>query len=207
MNHPFLVLQKSSVSLLLCLFAALLSSLQAVEEQPYTLIKKYGPLEIRNYPSANLAQIQVQGESYRSILNQGFRSLASYIFGKNQAQQKIAMTAPVIYTPAPDSASSPAHAGTMAFVMPQHLSFEALPKPDSSSIILSRTRPVTVAHLSFGGFLQFAGYRTFAKKEKELMKLLEDHRLTPRGPIQHHYYTDPFNPFPRYAISTEILPP
>ncbi len=196
------------ISLILLILSAA-ATIHGVENQPYTLLEKRDPLEIRYYPPAHIAQIPLSGQSYRGLLNQGFRVLASYIFGNNDRSEKIAMTAPVIYTPTPDKKidDTPAHKGTMAFVMPQGTDIKSLPRPKQSEIILSRTRPITTAHLPFGGFLKFAGQKTFQKKEKELLDLLKSHNLTPKGPIQHLYYTDPFNLSPRYAVAVEIVPP
>ena len=52
-------------------------------------------IEIREYPPLLIAQTQAPGDR-KTAANQGFRQLASYIFGGNTTKTKIAMTAPVI---------------------------------------------------------------------------------------------------------------
>lgn len=198
---------KIALNILIALISLTNYTLNAVENQPYTLIEKHDAFEIRHYPSAAIAQLPISGDSYRSILNRGFRSLASYIFGKNDRSEKIAMTAPVIYTANSQAPNHTPYQGTLAFIMPQALPYENLPHPENPEIILSRTPPTTIAHLAFGGFLKFAGYKTFQKKEQELLALIQQYKLTSKGPIQHLYYTDPFNLSPRYAVAIEIIPP
>lgn len=65
------------------------------EEQPdYTVIKKEDSFEIRKYKSYLIAKTSVEG-TYDEATKIGFRILADYIFGKNQSQTSIEMTAPV----------------------------------------------------------------------------------------------------------------
>ena len=66
--------------------------------QPYRVVRHFGELELRFYPPAVTATVHKHGE-YRALMNDGFRDLAGYIFGGNDRQEKIAMTAPVIAVP------------------------------------------------------------------------------------------------------------
>jgi hypothetical protein len=180
---------------------------EALEYQPYTLIERRGDLEIRHYPSVYMAQIRVSRSSYRANLNEGFRALAAYIFGKNESSKKIGMTSPVIYTPIPrdkEASTKLTYEGRIAFVMPQGLSM--LPKPKDPEVMITRTEPMTMAHREFGGFLQYAGLRTFERREAELLEWLKGEGLKTKGPVVHLYYTDPFNPIQRYAVAVEIDP-
>lgn len=65
-----------------------------VEHAEYSVIAKTPDYELRQYPRHIVAQTTVAG-SYRAALNQGFRILATYIFGDNAAKETIEMTAPV----------------------------------------------------------------------------------------------------------------
>ncbi|NBU63264.1 MAG: heme-binding protein [Chloroflexia bacterium] len=65
----------------------------ATSQQPYQVIDKSADIEFRYYPAATFARVHVQGPD---LLNTGFNHLANYIFGGNQANQSIAMTAPVV---------------------------------------------------------------------------------------------------------------
>lgn len=66
-----------------------------VEQAKYTLVKKMGDYEIREYPAHIVAQTTVQGSLEESMSN-GFSMVAGYIFGGNTKKKTIAMTSPVI---------------------------------------------------------------------------------------------------------------
>ena len=52
----------------------------AIETPEYKLLKKHGKIEIREYQSMAVAVTWVQ-QPYNPALNEGFRRIASYIFG------------------------------------------------------------------------------------------------------------------------------
>jgi hypothetical protein len=66
----------------------------AVERAHYSVEISEQPFEVRDYAPAIVASVQVDG-AREDAVNAGFRILAGYIFGDNQTQGKIAMTAPV----------------------------------------------------------------------------------------------------------------
>jgi len=68
------------------------------EEQPFTLIAKYPGFEVRHYPTYVLVQVETKGE-FTSAASRAFRPLVNYISGNNKAQEKFAMTAPVLHAP------------------------------------------------------------------------------------------------------------
>jgi hypothetical protein len=68
----------------------------ATQHQPYQVISQSADIEFRYYPAATFARVHVQGTN---LLTAGFRQLANYIFGGNQANQAIAMTIPVVLEP------------------------------------------------------------------------------------------------------------
>ena len=65
-----------------------------VEQPDYKVEKQDGSIEIRSYGPMIAAEAVVEGER-KPAINEGFRLIAGYIFGKNEPQAKIAMTAPV----------------------------------------------------------------------------------------------------------------
>ena len=71
---------------------------QAVEEPQWRLVYEDGPFAIRDYAPTVVAETRVAGERGAAI-NQGFRRLARYIFGGNEPNSEIAMTAPVVQRP------------------------------------------------------------------------------------------------------------
>ena len=78
----------------------------AIEEPKFALLSKDGAIELRQYAPFLIAETVVEGDMDEAS-NRGFRLIADFIFGNNQAagesgsSAKIAMTAPV--TVAPDA--------------------------------------------------------------------------------------------------------
>ena len=62
------------------------------ERQKYTVIQTEKEFEIRFYPSATFATIQSTAKTYKELSSPGFRQLAGFIFGGNDANKKISMT-------------------------------------------------------------------------------------------------------------------
>lgn len=139
-------------------------------QQPYKEIKTIGQLEIRYYPSAVMASVQSPRSGYSASSNNNFRKLAGYIFGDNQQQAKIAMTAPV-HMEWDNQGSS------MSFVMPEGYTLQNLPKPSASDIRLHASEEEYVAVLRFGGY---ASDKAIAEKQEELQRLLK------QAGIQHN---------------------
>ena len=98
---------------LFCLYSCFMilasATASAIEEPSYNVVKSWDEpsVEIRDYDARILAVTKMgQGA------NAGFGVLAGYIFGGNETEQEIAMTAPVQRT-MPTRASE-----EMAFVIP-----------------------------------------------------------------------------------------
>lgn len=152
------------------------------EEQTYTVVERYGALEVRHYPQAMMATVEVPDTAYRSGSGAGFRRLAGYIFGDNDAGEKIAMTAPV-------------HMDTeqgrmrMSFVMPAERSLEPMPTPVDSGVRLHMTHEEHVAVLRFGGFMRDGSMTDMRRK---LMEEVELQGLEPIGPVRFLGYDPPW---------------
>jgi hypothetical protein len=132
-----------------------------VEEASYDVMLKDHKIEIRNYKSYLVAKTTISGD-FKKAQSQGFRILASYIFGKNKAQQKIKMTAPVsqkveskneeISMTAPVlMAKANNNSWTMTFTMPAKYNLETLPKPDDPRVEIETVPSKLVAAYTFTG--------------------------------------------------------
>ncbi len=64
------------------------------EEPAYELLRKYRSFEVRKYVDTIQARVTTSGMNYGESARP-FRRIAGYIFGGNERQQSIAMTAPV----------------------------------------------------------------------------------------------------------------
>jgi hypothetical protein len=133
------------------------------EEQKYSLVRKYKDFEIRFYPSATIATISSNAKTYRDLSGPGFRKLAGYIFGGNEANTKISMTSPV-QMDINDSAS------TMSFVMPSSYNESNLPKPNDPNVVIKSTADEYVAVIRFGGYASDKDLKFYSEKLQNLLK-------------------------------------
>ena len=133
------------------------------DSQPYKVIKIEKDFEIRYYPSTTMASITSDSKTYKQLGSTGFRKLAGYIFGGNEANTKIAMTAPV-YMDINDSAS------TMSFVMPLGYNLANLPKPNDADIAFHVTSTKYMAALSFSGYADDEKIKEYTEKLENALK-------------------------------------
>jgi len=134
----------------------------ATEQVPYTVERTLeSGVEIRRYGETVIAETVIDAGSYAEAGNEGFRRLAGYIFGGNQGEKKIAMTAPVamaadsgqkIAMTAPVEAERDSSGGwRIAFYMPAQYTLETLPVPLDSRVTLRSVPGRRVAALRFSG--------------------------------------------------------
>ena len=157
----------------------------SIEEPDYELIRELGDIEIRHYSPAIQAVTILPGSSSSS---EGFRRLAGFIFGGNEREQKIAMTAPVQETLGDTQP-------TMAFTMPAQYSLEELPRPEDDRVKLQRLEARTVAVVSFSGW---ATQAKVARFERELRSALAANEIEITGDTSLNQYNPPWTlPFLR----------
>ncbi len=156
--------------------------LRDIEMPKYRVIKKLGEVEIREYPSLILAQTSLKKSDYDEEGSNGFRTVAGYIFGGNQSQQKIAMTAPVIMTMG-DSSS-------MSFVMPSEYKMQDLPTPSNNQVKLIQENAKILAVIRFGGYSSSEKIQKYADK---LYLELKNNKLETRGKLLYMGYNAPWD--------------
>ena len=152
------------------------------EEQKYSIIQRYKDFEIRFYPSATIATINSNAKTYRELSGPGFRKLAGYIFGGNEANKKISMTSPV-QMDINDSVS------TMSFIMPSAYTKENLPKPNDPNVQLKNTADEYVAVIKFGGYASDKELKFYSEK---LQNLLKENSIRSQGNYRFLGYNPPF---------------
>ena len=157
-------------------------STKGTPQQPYTVLKTIGDLEVRRYPEALTASVLKSGTTYKEVSNSGFRSLAGYIFGGNADEKKIAMTTPVHMEMGADSSR-------MRFVMPEGLTMDSLPTPNDPSVKLERVPEEVVAVLRFGGF---SNDEKMAERAEELLRQVNAAGFEPIGPVRYLGYDPPW---------------
>jgi hypothetical protein len=178
----FLVITAIAIFIIVVFQSFALMSAKKIEEQKYTVILKEKDFEIRFYPSATVATIKSNAKTYKELSGPGFRKLAGYIFGGNETNTSISMTAPV-HMDINDSVSS------MSFVMPSAYNQENLPKPNDSNVFIQKTADEYVAVIRFGGF---ASDKELILYSNKLHKLLEEKGITSYGNARFLGYNPPF---------------
>jgi len=172
-----------TVAVLFILFQSFVyMSISKTKEQPYTVLEKDGDIEIRLYPSATLATVQSTAKSYSEIASPGFRTLAGYIFGGNESETQISMTSPV-HVEISDSLSS------MSFVMPEGYDMNNLPKPNNTTVILSKTEVQVMAAIRFSGFADDSDRE---KHKQELAAYLNSKGIQTKGNFKFLGYNPPY---------------
>ena len=160
----------------------IMASVNKTEEQNYKVIQKDQNFEIRFYPSATFATIKSDAKTYKELSVPGFRKLAGYIFGGNEAKTQIAMTSPV-QMDINDTIS------TMSFVMPSSYNQANLPKPNDPDVILKETADEYVAAIQFGGFASDKQLKFYSEK---LQDILKEKGIKTNGNARFLGYNPPF---------------
>lgn len=147
---------------------------------PYKVVRADGQFELRDYPALTIAETTMTRDA--KAADNSFMRLFGFIAGKNDSQQKIAMTTPVFMS---GSASN----RMMAFAMPANIKPDQVPKPTDGS--------VAVRELPGGRFavLQFSGGRN-AKSEAETVEQLKTwmsaQGLHVSSPAMYGYFDPPW---------------
>ena len=182
------------------LFLGLLSPMaSAIEEPKYTVVRQYDGFEIREYAPYLVAEVVVPGPAEEAG-NQGFRILAGYIFGKNQGERKISMTAPVAQTPAPVKIEMTAPVSQAAvkggyvvqFTMPGEYTLETLPEPLDPQVKLREVSGGRFAVIRYSGTWSERNYQEHLEK---LERGVEAAGLRTTGSPIYSRYNAPFVPW------------
>ena len=182
-----------ALSMLVC------SEVLALEQAPFTVIEKEGPLELRRYPAYIVAETYVDG-SFDEVGNEGFRRLAGYIGGKNRKKASIAMTAPVSQTDAsekiamtaPVSQSKTGNRWRITFMMPSEYTLQSLPEPEDERINLATEPARLVAAIRYSGTWS---QQRYSEHETTLIDWIEQKGWRSSGSPVWSRYDPPFMPW------------
>ena len=136
------------------------------EEQSYNVLKTLEDVQIREYDPVIYATVST--DNNRSL----FRILAGYIFGGNESNQKIAMTAPVHMQ---ESLTNKEKKYTMRFVMPSKYSLNDLSKPNDPRIVMEKVAKKKYAAITYSGY---NNPTKFSLNSTKLRKILEENNIT-----------------------------
>ncbi len=156
-----------------------------IEEPEYELLSEYEGFEIRRYSESVQARLLTPSSGW-SGSSGGFRRIAGYIFGGNETNQRIAMTAPVQMWDT-DSGSM------MSFTMPSKYSIKDLPSPIDKGVEIVEVDEYVVAVLLFSGLSRNSKARRLMAK---LETLVQASGLTAEGAPVLAVYDNPGTTLP-----------
>jgi hypothetical protein len=185
----------------------------AIEEPAYEVLLETKHYELRRYQPYIVAEVDVDG-TFNRAGNSAFRVLAGYIFGDNEPQQKMAMTAPVesregtrmnMTAPVTSRAGEDSGSFTYAFVMEREYTMDTLPRPNNPDIrLVQRPERLMAVHRYSGTWSE----ERYAEHEKILLDALAIDRIETIGAPVFARYNAPFTPWflRRNEIMIEVHP-
>lgn len=180
-----------------------------VEQAGYKVIETHGAIEIRDYAPMIVAQTEVSGARDEAI-SKGFRTIADYIFGNNTAQQKVAMTAPVIQQPsekiamtAPVIQQGEGDQWQVRFVMPSEYRMDTLPTPKNDAVDIKEIPGKRFVVIRFSGM---ADEEMLAEQTTTLNAFLKERGLEPLSPPAYAFFNPPWTlpPLRRNEVMVEV---
>lgn len=197
--------------LLLLVFTLSGNAAMAIEEPVYEVLLETKYYEVRRYQPYIVAEVDVD-DDFKRAGNSAFRVLAGYIFGDNEPQQEMAMTAPVesrkgvrmnMTAPVTSQAGNGDGPYTYAFVMERKYTMDTLPKPDNPDIrLVQRPERIMAVHRYSGTWSE----ERYREHEKLLLDALAIDRVETTGSPVFARYNAPFTPWflRRNEIMVEI---
>ena len=189
--------KKNFFVLIVLLSLQIFNEIMAIETPEYNLLEKEGKFELRVYNSFVVARTRVQND-YREATVAGFRKVANYIFGGNERQLSIAMTAPVI-------SNVPNEEGVynIVFVMPREHALSSLPAPNDNQVKLEEHNLGRTAVVRFGGWATKSRVDYY---KKELIEFLRKKEYVVKSEFFVAQYNSPWAlpPFRKNEIIVSI---
>ena len=158
------------------LFILPYSAVMAYEEANYEVISKNEVYEIRKYND------RLAVETSRAGIDSNFRKLFNYISGRNDAQEKIAMTTPVTQVEKNGNM-------TMQFYLPSKFNSNNVPNPNRDDVRIVNIEGGYYAVLRYSGR---ASDRNFVKHKEILEKELNKNNISIISPPIRATYDSPF---------------
>ena len=171
----------------------------ATEEPEYQVVRKLADIELRQYAAYAVAQVLVAGPADEAG-SQAFPILAGYIFGKNNGEQKFAMTAPVtqaaipvkLEMTAPVTQTAAPGGFVVQFVLPKGVTVATAPEPLDARVQLREVVPAQVAVIRYSGFWSQSNYDEHLAKLQAALRAAD---LAWTGEPVYARYNAPFTPW------------
>ena len=149
----------------------------------YELIDKYNSIEIRKYNKLIYASYTPVSKEDRS---NSFQTVANFIFGNNNSNEKISMTSPVVIKTHNNY--------EMGFIMPEGYSMKNIPEPNNEKIKIYEEPSSTKAIISYSGY---TNKKIEDKKIRELKEELEKQKIKYEKDFEILVYNSPYKIFNR----------
>tara|TARA_B100000579_G_scaffold437926_1_gene470004 strand:+ start:17319 stop:17837 length:519 start_codon:yes stop_codon:yes gene_type:complete len=157
------------------------------KEPKYTTLEKINNIEIRQYNEYIIAKTSIPINQNKSDNNM-FRTLASYIFGNNERNENIPMTAPV-------TSFKDDNTYNMMFYMLDAKSIDELPLSLNNNIIFETLNLDKCAVISFSWFVNDKKINNYQNK---LQNFIEENGYIKSSPFMLNRYDPPWTlPFLR----------
>lgn len=188
MNSRYLLIASMLLSL------SVVPSAMGIEKLQYTIEATLGDVEIRDYPAHTLATMSV-AEDFEDAGSTGFRPLFAFITGRNNTDEDIAMTAPVLQAPVEKG-------WLVSFVMPSEYDRNTLPVPSDARISINTIPSERLAAIAYSGNWSRERFELF---EARLTKVLSESDWQICGQGRWARYDPPF--MPTFMRHNEVLIP
>ena len=172
----------------------------AIEEPAYEVLLETKHYEVRRYEPYIVAEVDVDAD-FKRAGNSAFRILAGYIFGDNEPQAKMQMTAPVESTegvrmnmaaPVTSQSTGGEEAFTYSFVMERKYTMETLPRPTNPDVrLVQRPDRIMAVHRYSGTWSE----ERYEEQQKILLDALAADRIDAIGAPVFARYNAPFTPW------------
>ena len=171
----------------------------AIEEPDYRIVRTIGEVEVREYSPYVVAEVEVGGPA-SAAGSTAFPILAGYIFGKNQGERKMPMTAPVTQAAAPvrlemtAPVTQTASAGgyVVQFVLPKGVTLDTAPVPLDPRVRVREVAAQRVAVIRYSGTWSQANYDEHLA---QLKAVLAGAAVPTSGEPVYSRYDAPFMPW------------
>jgi hypothetical protein len=173
-----------------------------IEEPSYEVLEQADEYEVRRYEPYLVAAVDVEGD-FGEAGSEAFRLLSAYIFGDNETEEEMSMTAPVesrtkrdgvrmSMTAPVTSTASASDEYTYAFVMERKYTLDTLPRPRDPRIRLEEQSARVMAVRRYSGRWTEGNY---LKNEARLIEALSADGRRPIGAPTLARYNSPFTPW------------
>ncbi len=175
------------ITTIIILLSTTLMSEEKYKEPKYTILEKIDNIEIRQYDKCIIAKTSIPLNQNESDNNM-FRILASYIFGNNERNEKIPMTAPV-------TSFKDKNTYNMMFYMLNAQSIDELPLSSNMNI---KFETLSLNKCAVIKFSWFTNNEKINKYQNQLQNFINQNGYIKASPFMLNRYDPPWKlPFLR----------